>query len=66
MPLVVIAAGENMSDLDWAAAQNAMVKLSTNGQLIVAEGSGHTVHLDDPALVINAIDHLVDEIRGDE
>ncbi len=66
MPLIVIAAGENMSTPDWAAAQNAMAELSTNGQLIVAEDSGHAVHLDEPAIVIKAIDDLVDEIRGDE
>ena len=65
MPLIVIAAGENMSNPDWAAAQNAMAKLSTNGTLIVAEGSGHAVHLDQPAIVINAIGHVVDEIHGD-
>jgi pimeloyl-ACP methyl ester carboxylesterase len=66
LPLIVIAAGENMGTPDWAAAQNAMANLSTNGQLIVAEGSGHAVHLDEPAIVIDAVGHLVDEIRSDE
>jgi hypothetical protein len=65
MPLAVIAAGKNMSDPNWAAAQNAMAELSTIGQLIVAGGSSHAVQLDKPAVVINAIDHVVDEIRGD-
>jgi pimeloyl-ACP methyl ester carboxylesterase len=64
MPLIVIAAGGNMSELDWAAAQNSMTRLSTNGQLIVAEGSAHAVHLDQPAIVINAINRVVDEIRA--
>lgn len=66
MPLVVIAAGENMSEPTWAAAQNAMARLSTEGQLIVAESSGHAVHLDEPAIVIAAVARLVDEIRADK
>ena len=64
-PLVVIGAGENMRDADWAAAQNAMANLSTNGQLIVAKGSGHSVHLDQPAIVIEAINDLLSDIHGD-
>jgi pimeloyl-ACP methyl ester carboxylesterase len=64
-PLVVIAAGESMRNLPgWPEAQTAMTALSTNGQLIVAEDSGHAVHLDNPAIVIGAIGHLVDEVRA--
>jgi pimeloyl-ACP methyl ester carboxylesterase len=66
MPLIVIAAGENMGDPAWAAAQNAMSGLSTNGQLVVAEGSGHAVHLDQPATVVDAINRLVDAVRDDD
>lgn len=65
MPLFVVAAGENMSDPDWAAAQTAMSELSTSGQLIVAEGSGHAVHLDQPATVIDAINRVADAVRRD-
>lgn len=65
MPLVVVAAGENMSDARWAAAQAAMSKLSTNGRLIVAEGSGHAVHMQQPAAVINAIERVLAAVRGD-
>lgn len=64
-PLIVVAAGENMTMPDWAVAQKEMAGLSTQGQLIVAEGSGHAVHLDDPAIVISAINRLVGEIRRD-
>jgi pimeloyl-ACP methyl ester carboxylesterase len=66
MPLVIIAAGENMREPDWAAAQVALSELSTNGQLIVAEGSGHAVHLHQPAIVIDAINRVVDVVRGDD
>lgn len=64
MPLIVIAAGDNMSSPDWAAAQHAMAKLSTNGQLIVAEGSSHAIHLDQPGVIIDAVDRLIDAIRS--
>ena len=64
MPLVVIAAGNNMTDPAWSAAQTSMAELSTNGRLLVAEGSGHAVHLERPEIVIDAISGLVAEIRA--
>jgi pimeloyl-ACP methyl ester carboxylesterase len=64
IPLTIIAAGKNMSQPDWAAAQHAMARLSTNGQLVVAESSGHAVQLEDPALVIEAVRRQITEIRG--
>lgn len=64
MPLTVIAAGSNMADPAWSAAQSSMAKLSTKGRLVVAEGSGHAVHLEKPEIVIDAISGLVDEIRA--
>ena len=63
VPLTVVAAGENMNEPEWAAAQEAMVRLSTDGQMVVAAGSGHAVHLEDPALVIDAAGRQLDEIR---
>jgi pimeloyl-ACP methyl ester carboxylesterase len=65
IPLVVIASGESMANLpDWPAAQKAMARLSTNGRLLVAEGSGHAIQLEQPAVVINAVDHLIHALRG--
>jgi pimeloyl-ACP methyl ester carboxylesterase len=64
IPLVVIAAGKNMSQPDWAAAQLATAGLSSNGELIVAEGSGHAVHLEQPETVIDAVARMVDDIRS--
>jgi pimeloyl-ACP methyl ester carboxylesterase len=66
MPLMVVAAGENMSDPDWAAAQAGLSELSTRGRLIVAEGSGHAVHLQQPAIVIDAINRVVEAVRSDD
>jgi pimeloyl-ACP methyl ester carboxylesterase len=63
MPLIVIAAGSNMTDPAWSAAQTSMADLSTNGRLVVAEGSGHAVHLERPEIVIDALSRLVAEIH---
>jgi len=38
-------------------------KLSRNSKLIVAENSGHHIHLDEPEVVINAIRQVVDAAR---
>jgi pimeloyl-ACP methyl ester carboxylesterase len=67
IPLIVIAAGDNMRNQpDWAVAQRAMAKLSTRGRLVVAEGSGHAVQLEAPDLVIDAIGDLLAEVRRDK
>jgi pimeloyl-ACP methyl ester carboxylesterase len=65
IPLIVIAAGESMRNLpDWPAGQNAMVALSTNGHLVVAEGSGHAIQLIQPSAVIDAVNHVLASVRG--
>jgi pimeloyl-ACP methyl ester carboxylesterase len=67
LPLVVIAAGESMRDLPgWPAAQKAMAALSTNGRLVVADGSGHAVHLTEPAFVIDAAGSVIAEARQNQ
>ncbi len=64
LPLVVIAASESMRDLpDWPAAQKSMAALSTNSRLVVAESSGHAVHLTEPGAVIDAALSVIAEAR---
>lgn len=64
-PLIVLAAGQNVAhDPTWAEAQRRQAALSTNGRLIVAEGSGHAIHWDQPALVIDAVRQVVEETRS--
>ena len=64
-PLIVLAAGQNMDMLPhWSEAQRRMSVLSTNGRLIVAAGSGHAIHLEQPALVIDALQQVVKQARG--
>jgi hypothetical protein len=46
--------------------QGEMAALSTNGQVIVAERSGHAIHLDQPELVVEAINAVVSSTRAPE
>ena len=61
IPLVVIRRGRNAADspnaadLGWRAAQEQLASLSTNSVLIVAQNSGHTVPLDEPDVVADAV-----------
>lgn len=56
IPLVVIAAGNSMMSIpSWAEAQAELAALSREGQLVVAEGSSHLVHVEQPEIVIDAV-----------
>jgi pimeloyl-ACP methyl ester carboxylesterase len=64
-PLIVLAAGQKVAhDPIWAEAQRRQAALSTNGRLIVAEGSGHTIHWEQPALVIDAVRQVIEQARS--
>jgi hypothetical protein len=45
------------------AEHKALAALSTLGQHVVARGTGHWVHLDDATLVVEAIRHVVNQVR---
>jgi pimeloyl-ACP methyl ester carboxylesterase len=76
MPLVVVTAGqpEILETLDLSAEdaqkveevraqmQSELAALSTRGQLVTADQSGHYVQLDQPEMVIDAIQGVVDEL----
>jgi pimeloyl-ACP methyl ester carboxylesterase len=65
LPLIVQAAGVSMEQIPyWPEAQRRMAALSTNGRLIVVEGSGHVIHAEQPALVIDAVQQVIDQARG--
>jgi pimeloyl-ACP methyl ester carboxylesterase len=61
-PLVVITPGQN-SQGEWDALQRDLLTHSSNSRRIVAEGSGHYVQDDRPALVIDAIREVVEMLR---
>jgi len=64
-PLMVLASEQNMTgDPNWPEAQRLMAALSTHSQLIVPAGSGHYIHWDHPAVVIDAVQQVVGQVRG--
>ena len=64
-PLIVLAADESMNTTPrWPEAQHQQAAMSTNGRLIVVEGSGHYIQLDHPAVVIDAVRQVVQQARG--
>ena len=65
-PLVVLASEANMtSDPNWPEAQRLMAELSTQGRLIVPADSSHYIHWDHPAVVIDSVLQVVEQVRGE-
>lgn len=44
----------------WEALQQDLATISTRGQARRADGSGHHIHLDEPHLVVEAIEEILD------
>jgi pimeloyl-ACP methyl ester carboxylesterase len=64
-PLIVLAADESMNTIPrWPEAQRQQAAMSTNGRLIVVEGSGHYIQLDHPSVVVDAVRQVVTHARG--
>jgi len=72
MPLVVLARGRpawtstdggEQLELAWQQLQQELSQLTRQGELRIAGDSGHHVHRDQPALVINAIRDVVQASR---
>jgi pimeloyl-ACP methyl ester carboxylesterase len=51
--------------LFWNEAQQIMADLSSNSRLVVAS-SGHAVHFEQPALVVESVRQVVDAARTGE
>lgn len=68
LPLIVLSQGSKdskMSDERFqklASLQLDLTKLSSNSQRIIAENSGHLVQLDQPELVISAVQQLIESV----
>ncbi|HET7627094.1 MAG TPA: alpha/beta hydrolase [Bacillales bacterium] len=58
-PLVVIRHGKPMpnakAERAWVATQKQLAALSATGKVIVAEDSGHDIHMEQPEVVVEAI-----------
>lgn len=76
IPLIVIRHGipdlfANMpveqakqAEIVWQELQADLVKLSSNGRMLVAEKSGHGIQIDQPTIVVDTIHEMVNAIRG--
>ena len=42
-------------EASWAQLQSRLAALSPRGKMVVAEQSGHDIHLEQPELVIGAV-----------
>ncbi|NEQ19171.1 MAG: hypothetical protein F6K28_04635 [Microcoleus sp. SIO2G3] len=71
LPLVVLSHGVNMfsnlSDKEaeqaekiWQELQAELTNLSSKSKWLIAQNSGHNVHIDQPQLVIDAIQQVID------
>jgi pimeloyl-ACP methyl ester carboxylesterase len=59
-PLIVLASEQNMTATPyWLEAQRRQAALSTNGRLIVPAGSVHSIHWEQPTLVIDAVRQVI-------
>lgn len=48
---------------DWQVMQHEMFELSSDAVQIIAQGSGHNIHLERPELVVDAIWRIVEAVR---
>lgn len=64
IPIVVLSRGKRVwpdtpygdaMEAAWMELQNEMNYISSNSTHIIAENSGHVIHLDEPAIVVDAI-----------
>ena len=64
-PLIVLAAEQSMETIPrWTEAQNQKAAMSTNGRLVVVEGSGHYIQFEHPEIVIDAVKQVVTQAQG--
>jgi pimeloyl-ACP methyl ester carboxylesterase len=67
LPLVVLGAGSSVEHTPhWRASLAYQAGLSTNSRLAIIPGSDHSIHWEDPALVVSAVRDVVDAARTSE
>lgn len=75
LPIVVLSHRVNMfSDLSdkeaeqaekiWQELQAELANLSSKSKLLIAQNSGHNVHIDQPQLVMDAIQQVIDAAQS--
>ena len=50
---------------DWEKAQEDFLRLSSNSHLTIAKHSGHLIHLEEPELIVKAIQQIVETVCAD-
>lgn len=64
MPLIVLAADKSMTGIPfWPESQRALASLSSRGRLIVVNQSDHYIHVNHPAVAIQAIQDVTANAR---
>ena len=62
LPLIVLSRGKDQ-DADWAASQAGFLQLSTDSQQLIADQSGHSIHIEQPEAAVAAILKMVEQLR---
>ena len=63
LPLAVVSAEPTGISSELMRIKSEQVELSSVGRHYVATGSGHYVHIEEPELVVEAIDYVVNLVR---
>jgi pimeloyl-ACP methyl ester carboxylesterase len=67
IPLVVLGAGTSVErDPHWRASLAYQAGLSTNSRLTIIPGSDHSIHWEDPALVVSTVRDVVEAAHTGE
>ena len=71
-PLVILTRGKRIwpntpygdaMEVEWTTLQHELAYLNNNARQVIAYHSGHSIHLDEPKLVINAIHDVLDSVQ---
>src|SRR5262249_40912161 len=63
-PTESLSDDERIYELLWKRLQSELAGLSTNGRQMIAQHSGHFIQYDQPELVIQAVEEIVDRSCG--
>ena len=72
LPLTVLTRGKEVQqggilqerEKVWQEMQKELAALSSQGKQIIASESGHSIHLDQPELIFNAVQEMLVKIRS--
>lgn len=64
LPLIVLVSDQSIATAPhWADAQRRQAALSSEGRMIVAAGSSHSIQMDQPRLVIDSVREVIARAR---